>query len=134
MSLIKVVALGRKSMHKKGFTLLEIIVSMVILVLTVVGLANLFISGKRWLLHTRSRMSAGELGKYFLDPLQMQVNQTTWNTNCLGTGSAANCPDQNIGQAQGLDRDYTASYTVTPNYPITNLSKVIVNITWTEPE
>lgn len=119
-------------MPKKGFTLLEIIVSLVILSLTVAGLANIFVSGKKWLLHARSRMTAGELGKYFLDPLQMQVRQDTWSSTCLGTGTPANCPDQTIGQAQGLDRNYTASYTANPNSPITNLSKVKVNITWTE--
>lgn len=119
-------------MHKKGLTLLEILISTLILALVMTGMVNLFISGKKWILHARSRMTGGELGKSFLDPLQMQVRQDQWGNNCLSTGTQANCPDQAAGKAQGLDRDYTAHYTVTPNSPVTNLNKVKVAISWTE--
>lgn len=117
-------------MNKKSLTLLEILIATVILALVVGGLANVFMVGKKYILHSRSRMSAGELAKTFLDPLQMQVREDQWSTNCLGTGTPANCPDQTVGITQGLDRDYTAKYTVTPNSPITNLSKVRIDITW----
>lgn len=117
-------------MDKNGFTLVEIIIAALIMALITAGLANLFISGKRFILHSRSRMTAGELGRYFLDPLQMDVNQSKWGSNCLSTGTPANCSDQT---ATGMDRDYNATYNVTPNSPITNLNKVIVNITWYEP-
>ena len=119
-------------MHKKGLTLLEILVAMLILALVMTGMVNLFITGKKWILHARSRMTGGALGKSFLDPLQMQVRQDQWGNNCLSTGTEANCPDQTAGEAQGLDRDYTAHYTVTPSFPITNLNKVKVAISWTE--
>lgn len=66
-------------MRKRGFTLLEIIISVVIFTLTVTGMANVFLTGKRWILHARSRMAGGELGKFFLDPLQMEVRQDTWD-------------------------------------------------------
>lgn len=62
-----------------GFSLIEILISILILALIMTGLVSLFISGKRWILHTRSRMAAGELGKYFLEPLQMEVRQDTWD-------------------------------------------------------
>lgn len=115
-------------MNKKGLTLLEIIISTLILSLVMIGMVNLFISGKRWLLHSRSRMVGAELGKYFLDPLQQQVRQDTWNdpTNCLGTG---NCTNETVNTAQG---NYTAQYNTNPNTPITNLTRVVVNITWNE--
>ena len=66
-------------MNKKGLSLVEILVSLVIMGLVMVGLVNIFISGKRWTLHSRSRITAGELGRYFLDPLQMDVRQDTWD-------------------------------------------------------
>lgn len=118
-----------------GLSLLEILVSTLILALVMTGMANIFVAGKRHILHSRSRMTGGELGKYFLDRLQMQVRQDQWGNNCLS--NSANCctnpADCQAGTVQGLDRDYTASYTVTPDSPITNLNKVRVNITWSEP-
>lgn len=114
-------------MRNKGFTLIEILVSAVILALVMTGLANIFIAGKRHILHSRSRMTSGELARFFLDPIQMQVRQDQWATNCLGTGNPVNCPSQ----IQTIDgTTYTANWSVT-NAPAT-LRKVIANITWTE--
>ncbi len=39
------------------------------------GLTNLFVSGKRYILHSRARMTGGEIGRLFLDPLNMAVHQ-----------------------------------------------------------
>jgi Tfp pilus assembly protein PilW len=118
-------------MRKKGLTLLEIVMATLILSLVVTGLANLFITSKRYLLHARSRMTGGELGRYFLDPLQGYVRQDQWpsgpNQNCLAAG---NCPDATVGTAQGLDKDYTARYTIRPDKPVANINKVSVDITW----
>ncbi len=58
---------------------MEVIVSTIIIALTVTGMANLFMGGKRWVLHSRTRMVGGEVGRIFLDPLQMDVNQGDWN-------------------------------------------------------
>jgi len=112
-------------MPKRGFTLLEILVATIILALTTVGLANIFIVGKRYILSNRSRMVRGELGKYFLDPLQMNVRQDTWgvNGNCLSTTTG--CP----GQVTDMDNTtYTPTYQITNNSPITNINKVKVSI------
>lgn len=117
-------------MSKKSLTLLEIIISVVILALVAAGTANLFFASKRWLQHSGLRMSGAELTKYFLEPLQTQVRQDEWGTNCLGTG---NCLPQNktIG-----NRYYQVNYTVTPLANITgtqtSLSKVKIGINWEE--
>jgi len=120
------------NMHKKGFTLIEILIAAFVLALVITGLACVFLAGKRLILHTRSRMQAAELGRYFLSPFQMQVRQDQWASNCLGTGTLANCPDEIIGTGWGMDRNYTVSYTVANNYPISNLNKVKVKIAWSE--
>lgn len=111
-------------MNKKGLSLLEILIASILLALVMIGMANLFIVGKRYVLHSRSRMSGGELGKLFLDPLQMQVHQGNWNSNCLGSG---NC----TAGSQTLDGiQYNATYTITN---VTNATRrVAVNITWNE--
>jgi len=116
-------------MDKKGLTLVEIIVSTVIMALIMAGMSNIFIAGRRHLLHSRCRMTSAELGHYFLDPLQLQVRQDTWDTSCLKTGV---CPEQTIGSAQGLDRNYAAQYNITSNFNNTSLSKVEVDIKWAE--
>lgn len=121
------------SVLKKALTLIEILVSMLILAITMAGLTNLYISGKKWLMHSRSRMTSGELGKHFLDPLQMQVRQDQWGNNCMSNQTTTCCSDPQdcqAGTAQGLDKNYNATYNVTPSFNGTTLSKVKVNITW----
>jgi hypothetical protein len=114
-------------MRKKAVSLLEIVVATVIMVLIMASLSNIFLASKRYILHTRSRRTGGEMGYFFLDPLQKQVRQDNWDTSCLGTGT---CPDQITGIAEGLNTDYTAHYEVTPNFGGTTLSKVKVTISW----
>jgi|GEM_PF-801153 len=65
---------------KKGFSLLEIIVAATLFVLIVAGMANVFVAAKRWLAHSRFKMTSGELGKYFLEPLQVNVKQSDWSS------------------------------------------------------
>lgn len=117
-------------MNKKALTLIEIIVSIVILALIIGGMANMFISGKRWVLHARSRMSGGELGKYFLDPLAQDVRQDQWasGNNCLTGG--VNCPAQETIE----NISYTPSYNVSDLNlsPNSSLKKVITTISWQE--
>ena len=43
------------------------------------GLANLFMATRQLGIHTRSRMLTGELGRYYLDRLQMHVREDTWD-------------------------------------------------------
>jgi type II secretory pathway pseudopilin PulG len=62
-------------MQKKALTLLEILISVIILAVTVSGLAGIFLTGKRYVLHSRLRMSGGEFGKVFIDPLQAYVRE-----------------------------------------------------------
>ena len=57
---------------------MEILISLIILSLVFLGLLNLFISGRRYIQHSQSRMTAAELGKLFIDPLQMEVRQNDW--------------------------------------------------------
>ncbi|MBM3245833.1 MAG: type II secretion system protein [Candidatus Omnitrophica bacterium] len=113
-------------MNKRAITLIEILVSAVILALLMTALVNLFVAGKRYIVHTRSRMTGGELGKLFLDDFQMLVNERTWNINFLGTGARPN-------QIIDLERRYTGVYTINNNQPIANINRVSVVVRWDEP-
>jgi prepilin-type N-terminal cleavage/methylation domain-containing protein len=117
--------------YKRGLTLIEIIVSVVLISLTLIALANLFLGGKRYIIYSRSKMSAGEVSKYFLDPLRMDVRQDVWGSNCLSAN--VSCPGpQNITYGS-YNITYTPAYNFTANVSGTTLSKVRLNITWTEP-
>jgi Tfp pilus assembly protein PilV len=124
-------------MKRKGLSLLEIVVSTTLLALVTTGLANLFVAGKRYIAHTRSRMAGGELGKYFLDPLQMYVKQTDWNNtknDYVSDSPLHKCTDER-GKQVILDRPYNSSYTVSvlPNFANDSAArKVKVDITWQE--
>lgn len=72
----------------KAFTLVEIIISLVIFAITMVGVTNLLVYSKRQTGQAHSRMVQGELERYFLDRLQMHVREDTWDTpaNYLTSG------------------------------------------------
>lgn len=111
-------------MDNKALTLLEILVAVIILALVVTGLAGVFVAGKRYIQRSRSRMTGGELGKYFLDPLQNDVNQSTWDTTSLLGKASASPQTKRIN-----DRDYQAVYDInTVNLP-DNLIRAKVTIT-----
>jgi len=129
----------------EGFTLIETIISTVLIAVTLMSLGNIFVAGKRYIQHSRSRIAAGEFGLYFLDPLQMQVRQDTWNqaTNdlsitvpngryCDDTVNPQQpnvCPSAGDRSLQGIT--YAARYDIT-NVTGTNLRKVQLKINWTE--
>lgn len=132
-------------MRKRALTLIEVLVSVVILALVMAGMTNLFISGKRYVLHSRARMTGGELGKFFLDPLQMAVRQDTWinPNNPLANGiwycddipahagqQHPNCPLLANRTLNAIP--YNAQYTINRDSPIANMNRVRVDIVWSE--
>jgi prepilin-type N-terminal cleavage/methylation domain-containing protein len=109
----------------RGFTLMEVLVSLVLIAVTLAGFVNIFFGAKSWLAHRRHMMTGGQLGKVFLDPLQMDVRQDQWGNNCLSNSTG--CPGP-----QGI----TGGKTFTPGYSITpvgNLRRVRMTVNWTEP-
>lgn len=120
-------------MNKRALTLVEIIVSTVILALTMAGIASLFIGGKKYVLHSRSRMAGGELGRLFLDPLQNDVSQQDWEdpNNCVNKG--VGCPGQtSVGDIQYTPYYTPPTYVKDSNNNDTTLRRVTVRIDWNE--
>ena len=112
---------------------MEVLVSSIIFALVLIGLANLFVAGRRFLTHTRSRMAGSELGKYFLDPLQLQVRQDQWGQSghCLSSdGAACGTPTSRVNNV-----DYEAEYLIgygPGGLATTDVRKVVATITWEE--
>ena len=130
-------------LKRTGFTLIEIVVATVIFCLIVMGMASLFIAGKRHVLHSRDRMSGSEMGKVFVDHLQMDVRQDSWdsptNPNALKVASTycdsvggnpqnSACPP--VGNRKINNIDYTVQYDVDAVSP--DLRRVKALIAWTE--
>lgn len=135
--------------NNKALTLIEVIVAAIILALLMLGLTNLFVSGKRYIMHARSRMTGGEIGRLFLEPLNMAVRQGDSSSTaadgwghannglmggvsyCGGAGAPqrADCPTQRTLN----NVTYDAVYTISSNSPISNLTRVKLDVNWTEP-
>lgn len=114
-----------KAMKRKAMTLIEILVASVVFALIISGLVSVFVMAKGYSVHARARTTASQLGKFFLDPLHMDVDQEHWWTNCVGAG---NCPPT----TETIDgRPYGATYNV-DDVVGTDLRRVTVNITWNE--
>jgi prepilin-type N-terminal cleavage/methylation domain-containing protein len=132
-----------------GLTLLEIIISAVILSIIAVGIGNIFVTGKGLIQHSRSRMAGGELGRVFIDPLHMLVRQDTWNVPASNTffpgtsycdgdpvhAQQQNCPPLLSRTLHGIV--YSAQYDISDLTDATGsplgLRKVLATISWVEP-
>ena len=118
-----------------GFTLLEILVAMIILSLTVGGLFAVLLSARRGSTHDRNRVIAAELGRFWLDELQMQVRQDQWlgagNCLCQTCTGAANC--QGAQTVNGTD--FTPTFTIDDVAGTTApLKRVRLRIQWHTPQ
>lgn len=122
---------------KKGFTLVEILVAAGVFSLVILGLLAVFASSNRIITHARERMISAQLGKLFLDPLQADVRQDTWNSNSLNVSNASVSFTNQIINS----RDFSANYTVADGNPGVNydaalngtdLRRVITTISWDE--
>ncbi len=74
---------------RRSFTLFEVVVATLIFSLAMAGLIGIFVAGTRNVLHFRERMTGSEMGKLFIDPIQLYVRQDTWDasTNALTLGT-----------------------------------------------
>ena len=112
------------NLNKKGVSLLEIIISAVIVAMVVTGVVGVFVSGRKLIVHSRNRISAAELGKKFIDPIQAQVRQDQWGTNSLTNGSTIS------GSSGSFNYSYVSSALAAPS----TARKVITTITWNTEE
>ena len=130
--------------NKRSTTLFEIIIATLIFSLVMAGMVSVFVAGKRHVIHSRDRMTSGEMGKLFLDPLQLYVRQNDWEavSNALrvaGSNYTTYC-DSVAGHTQNpacpSERSvnnivYTAEYNVS-FVPGTDLRRVTAKVGWIE--
>ena len=116
--------------NSNGFTLMEILIAFLLLAIISVGLVNLFISSSRFITKSQGRMSAGEIGRRFIDPLHMDVNEAAWGNNCLSGVPPVGCPAaQALGQFI-FTPTYTTSQVSNPAGTAIELRRVRAQLDW----
>jgi len=110
----------------KGFTLLEIIVSLLILSLVIAGTMSAFTASRRYIKRAQHRLQATNIARGILEDLYREVRQDTWDTGRLRNG---------YSETNTVTID---NITYTSNLTVSDVSghqyrQVTVNVTWTEP-
>jgi prepilin-type N-terminal cleavage/methylation domain-containing protein len=117
-------------MSRKGMTLLEIIISMMILSLITVGIANVFLAAKKYVRFDRSRIVAAQLGRYYMDVLQLNVTAANWRTASNNLTAQAYL---DFNDTINRNMNYTINRTVDyPFDPAMKIHRVKLTISWNE--
>lgn len=113
--------------NNRGFTLVEVLVSMIIFALVIVGLLSVFISSNKLIIHSRERMMGAQLGKFFLDPLQSAVVANSWDDTNNDLSEGTRSADMQVMNKRTFNEIH-----VVDNVADTDLRRVVSNISWTE--
>jgi Tfp pilus assembly protein PilV len=127
---------------ERSTTLFEVIVATVIFALVMAGMVSIFVAGKRHVFHARERMTGSEIGKLFVEPLQLAVRQDTWDTSanalnmgityCDSSGSNQNPVCPSVASQRSVNNIvYSAQYEISA-VSGTNLRRAKVQVNWTE--
>lgn len=123
-------------MKREGFTLMEILVSVIILVLLIAGLLSSFISVKRFSKRSTYKMISAELIRYFFAPFSMEVKQNNWNLPANGLYAPTpqtHTYTQTIGLVTYTVTTVIDKYVTLPNPPYNmDIRRVTMDIVWNE--
>jgi prepilin-type N-terminal cleavage/methylation domain-containing protein len=112
-----------------GLTLLELLVSLLILSLVLTGLGNVFVVARSFMMHTRARTAAGQAGKFVLSPLQGAVSADTYDMAGLKPGVSTG----ETVTVDGINFNSSLNISNVTSLPAGGLlRKVDVNISWHE--
>ncbi|MDD5165915.1 MAG: hypothetical protein PHQ57_00795 [Candidatus Omnitrophica bacterium] len=127
-------------MNKKGLSILEVLISALLLALVITGLANIFVAAKRYIFHSRARVTAVERIKSCLEPLQMQVDQSRFVVDPMDPGLWSwNPAIFGAWMDSSTVTLYTPGYTILPmdldldpNARTSEINRVDLRIDWDE--
>ena len=122
-------------MNRHGFTLVEVIVSAVILAVAVGLLLQVFSTESGVLDRTGRRMQAMDFARQKLEELKNAVDAQTWpNTGDLaaGVGIAATLPDSELKDKFSGTRTYTVTNMDIDGGGL-DYKRVSVTVDWSEP-
>lgn len=128
-------------MNKRGLTLVEVIISALLLALTVGGVLFIFTTEKGAVTQTGRRVQAMDFVRQTLEQLKNEVGADTWEITDFVNGSyspdlPSGCELKKFpyqGDPTNSMRDYTIS-AVPGIPPNSGYKQVTVTVQWTEPE
>lgn len=127
-----------KKKKQSGFTLVEVIVSLLILLATAAGIFASFVAAQNYVLRSKRRIAAVNFARQKLEELRPYVRQDTWTNSTSGTNLL--WAAEGTTQAYGPEIFYFSNtWTGQLNYTVTNtvntaLRNVSVTASWTEPD
>lgn len=115
--------------YQKGFTLIELLVAMTIFAIGLLAIAGMQITAIQYNASANTRSVANAVAQRVMEEILSQAGTDPF------FGTAATAADWDLDDstaATTLNIDgagtYSATYTVTPDTPVTNLSRIIVNV------
>jgi Tfp pilus assembly protein PilV len=119
--------LKRKAKFLVGFSLLEILVSLLILAVVITGIMSVFISSQRYIIRSRHRLQAANIARQILEDLYREVRQDTWDTGELRGNYSKSGSITLPGEPITYNWNFTVSNVTGYSY-----RRVTVNVSWNE--
>ena len=98
-----------------GFTLIEIMITLVVLSIGILALAAMMPAGSRTMSRARVQTSGAALAAQKLEDLK----SLTWGATALAAGTYTD-----------TSGDFARSWTITDNTPMANVKKIVVTVSW----
>jgi hypothetical protein len=100
------------------------------------GLTSLFIASRRFMYHSSSRVLSTELAKYFFEDggLIVTADNYTSDQNCLYNDTACSNSENVTYNGIVYNITYHTENVANSTSINTTLRKVIINVSWAEPE
>lgn len=126
-----------KKEEQNGFTLVEVIVSLLILLITAAGIFASFIASQNYVLRSKRRIAAVNFARAKFEELKPYVRQDTWANFTLGVNLLYAPPASS--QAYSESFSFGGTWTGFLNYTVDNTDDTAyraVNLTasWQEPD
>ncbi len=126
-----------KKKKQGGFTLVEVIVSLLILLTTAAGIFASFTAAQNYVLRSKRRIAAVNFARQKFEELRPYVRQDTW-TNSTSGANFLYAPESST-QLYSEPFSFSSTWTGLLNYTVTNTVNTasrMVSITanWTEPD
>lgn len=120
-----------------GFTLVEVIVSLLILAIAVTGLFASFVAAQRYVSRSRHRLVAANAARMAIESLKSSVDQRTWDDPAVNLLACAAYPCTKTyalpADYQGTPWNWSANYVVTPiSVGGVDMRRVDVTVRWDE--
>ncbi len=118
--------------NKKGFSILEVLVALIIMGLALLGMFSVFIAGRRYTERSRRKLTSINIGRKVLESLKDDVRQDTWDTGNLSAGTGYTVDPSILPERFLTYWDGTVYYDVS-QVGTSNIRQASITVRWNEP-